>query len=474
MTFPKLDLIHRHRLYSLNNVPPARTLLDVLREELRATDTKEGCASGDCGACTVVLSQPDGSRAHSVNSCIRMAHSAHGLKVTTAADLSADGQLHPVQQALVDHHASQCGFCTPGFVMSLYDLYQRVDGKAVTREEALEAVSGNLCRCTGYRPIIDAACAMHTYPRPAPAAAVPKFTDKRDPLNPSYALPTQLHQLLGLRAKFPLAQLMAGGTDAGLWVTQQHRRFEQVIDLTRVKELLRIERYPHHIAIGAAVNLHDAFSALAESRPSVAHFAERFAGRPVRQSGTLGGNVANGSPIGDSMPLLMAFGAQVVLMAARKGRIVSRHLPLENFYLGYRKTALQADEVLCWIVVPEPMPGEQLVHYKVSKRWEDDISAVCLAMQWHLKNGEVQSVRIAAGGVAATPARAYQTEAVLTAAAWNEAAIAKAQHTLAQEFSPISDMRASADYRRKLLQQLLQRAWLEQQGHAVAQLGDLS
>ena len=267
---------------------------------------------------------------------------------------------------------------------------------------------------------------------------------------------------------------MAGGTDAGLWVTQQHRRFEQVIDLTRVKELLRIERYPHHIAIGAAVNLHDAFAALAESRPSVAHFAERFAGRPVRQSGTLGGNIANGSPIGDSMPLLMALGAQVVLMAARKGRIVSRHLPLENFYLGYRKTALQADEVLCWIVVPKPMPGEQLVHDKVSKRWEDDISAVCLAMQWHLKNGAVQSVRIAAGGVAATPARAYQTEAVLVAEPWNETTLSKAQHTLAQEFSPISDMRASADYRRMLLRQLLQRTWMAQQGHAVTQLGDLS
>lgn len=474
MTFPKLDLIHRHRLYSLNNVPPARTLLEVLREELRATDTKEGCASGDCGACTVVLSLPDGSHAHSVNSCIRMAHSAHGLKVTTAADLTVDGKLHPVQQALVDHHASQCGFCTPGFVMSLYDLYQRMDGTAVTREQALEAVSGNLCRCTGYRPIIDAACEMHTYPRPPTPAPLSVERDTRNPLDPTYALPTEWIDLLKLRARYPKALIMAGGTDAGLWVTQQHRQFEQVIDLTRVKALLRIERYPHHIAIGAAVNLHDAFAALAESRPSITHFAERFAGRPVRQSGTMGGNIANGSPIGDSMPLLIALGAQVVLMAFRKGRIVSRHVPLEDFYVGYRKTVLQADEVLCWIVVPNPLPGEQLVHDKVSKRWEDDISAVCFAMQWHLKNGAVQSVRIAAGGVAATPVRAYQTEAVLAGQPWIKTTLEKAQHTIAQEFSPISDMRASADYRRKLLQQLLQRAWLEQQGHAVTQLGDLA
>ncbi len=474
MTFPKLDLIHRHRRHSLVNVPPARTLLDVLREELRATDTKEGCASGDCGACTVVLSKADGSHAHTVNSCIRMAHSAHGLKVTTAADLSVNGQLHPVQQALVDHHASQCGFCTPGFVMSLYDLYQRANGRPVTRDEALEAISGNLCRCTGYRPIIDAACAMHTYPRPASPPTLPAQTDDRDPLNPHYALPTQLTQLLRLRATHPEAQLMAGGTDAGLWVTQQHRRFQQVIDLTRVNELLQIENYPHHLAIGAAVNLHDAFAALAQERPSVAHFAERFAGRPVRQSGTLGGNVANGSPIGDSMPLLIALGAQVVLMAERKGRVVSRHLPLEHFYIGYRQTALQADEVLCWIVVPKPLAGEQLVHYKVSKRWEDDISAVCLAMQYHLNNGVVQSVRIAAGGVAATPVRAHQTEAVLAGQVWNASAIAKAQDSMDQEFSPISDMRASASYRRLVLRQLLQRAWLQQQGHPMTQLEDLA
>lgn len=476
MTFPKLDVIHRHRLFSLTNVPPARTLLDVLREELRATDTKEGCASGDCGACTVVLSRPDGSHSHTVNSCIRMAHSAHGLQVITASALTTDGQLHPVQQAMVDHHASQCGFCTPGFVMSLYDLYQRFDGRAVTREEAMEAISGNLCRCTGYRPIIDAACAMHLYPRPAVTSqpAIRDTSHTRDPLDPHYALPDSLAQLLPLRARFPQAQLMAGGTDAGLWVTQQHRRFEQVIDLTRVSELLRIEHYPHHLAIGAAVSLHDAFEALSEQRPAVHHFAERFAGRPVRQSGTLGGNIANGSPIGDSMPLLIALGAQVVLMAWRKGRMVSRHIALEDFYLGYKRTALAADEVLCWIVVPHPLPGEWLGVYKVSKRVEDDISAVCLAMQLHIPQDIVKSVRIGAGGVAATPARAVKTEAVLHGREWNEASIQKAQTTIDKEFSPISDMRASAAYRQLVLRQLLQRVWLEQQGHGMVQLGDLS
>ena len=437
-------------------------------------DSKEGCASGDCGACTVVLGQ--GEQAHTVNSCIRMAHSAHGLEVTTASDLSANGQLHPVQQALVDHHASQCGFCTPGFVMSLYDLYNRAQGQAISREEAMEAISGNLCRCTGYRPILDAAMAMHLYPPPnlAPPTPASETASQRDPLNVHYALPTSLRQLLPLRARFPQAQIMAGGTDAGLWITQQHKIFEQVIDLTRVAELQRIEEYAHHLAIGAAVSLHDAFAALAKRRPTVTAFAHRFAGRPVRQSGTLGGNVANGSPIGDSMPLLIALGAQVVLMAWRGGRIVHRHVPLEDFYIGYRQTVLAPDELLCWIVVPHPVPDEKLHCFKVSKRTEDDISSVCLVLNMHLQLGHIDQVRIGVGGVAATPVRALQTEAVLQGQALTQASLAKAQDTLGQEFKPISDMRASAEYRRLLLRNLLQRAWLLSVSQGVVQLEDLT
>ena len=472
MTIPKLDLIHRGQWHSLNNVTPARTLLDVLREELRITDVKEGCASGDCGACTVVLGH--GEHAHTVNSCIRMAHSAHGLQVSTANSISQDGHLHPVQQAMVDHHASQCGFCTPGFVMSLYDLYNRAKGQAVTREQAMEAISGNLCRCTGYRPILDAACAMHLYPPPKPAAQPPsaQAPHARDPLDPHYALPTSLRQLLPLRARYPQAQLMAGGTDAGLWVTQLHKRFAQIIDLTRVEELLEIEKHPHHLSIGAAVSIHDAFEALAEQRPSIHHFAERFAGRPVRQSGTIGGNVANGSPIGDSMPLLIALGAQVILSAWRDDRMVSRHVPLEDYYLDYRKNVLAEDEVLCHIVVPNPSDHEALFNYKVSKRKEDDISTVCLVLRLQFQNDVVSNVRIGVGGVAATPVRARKTEAIMLGQSMDETTLAKAQDTLSQEFAPISDMRASADYRRLLLRNLLQRAWHEHQGSFQTQLED--
>ena len=470
MTIPNLNLVFRHTKKSIPNVAPHRTLLDILREELQATDVKEGCASGDCGACTVVIGH--GPQAHTVNSCIRMAHSAHGLQVTTASDLAPQGQLHPVQQAMLDHHGSQCGFCTPGFVMSLYDLYNRAQGQAVTREQAMEAISGNLCRCTGYRPILDAACAMHLYPAPAPVKSVKAGSDDRDPLNPHYALPTSLAQLLPLRARYPEAQLMAGGTDAGLWVTQQHRQFTQVIDLTRVAELKKVENHPHHLAIGAAVSVHDAFAALAQRRPEVAHFAQRFAGRPVRQSGTIGGNVANGSPIGDSMPLLIALGAQVVLMAYRHGRMVSRHVPLEDYYLGYRQTVLASDEVLCWIVVPHPLKNEQLHAYKVSKRQEDDISTICLVLRWHTHPDALSDVRIGVGGVAATPVRARRTEAVMQGQPWDAATLALAQTSLSEEFKPITDMRASAHYRQLLLRNLLQRAWLQAQGVAHTSLED--
>jgi xanthine dehydrogenase small subunit len=278
--------------------------------------------------------------------------------------------------------------------------------------------------------------------------------------------------LLQARARQPQAQLIAGATDAGLWITQGLRRLPQIIDLTRVAELRRVETYPHHIAVGAAVNLQDAFESLAADRPVIAPFGERFAGWPVRQSGTLGGNVANGSPIGDSMPLLIALGAQVVLMAYRQGRMVSRHVPLEDYYLGYRQSVLSPDEVLCWIVVPHPLKNERLHAYKVSKRQEDDISTICLVLRWHQDGQTLRDVRIGVGGVAATPVRARRTEAVMQGQHLDTVTLALAQNSLSEEFKPITDMRASAHYRQLLLRNLLQRAWLQAQGMAHTSLED--
>ena len=340
-------------------------------------------------------------------------------------------------------------------------------GQPVARALAREELSGNLCRCTGYRPILDAACSMGALPvqRLDEAALVQQLQQlarvARDAdADAAYLAPRSLAALLRARAQRPQAQLVAGCTDVGLWVTKMHMQFASVLDVTRVAELRHIEQYPHHIAIGAAVPLSDAFAALAGFYPQLHDFAARFAGLPVRNSGTLGGNVANGSPIGDSMPMLIALNAHVVLMGVRG----HRHLPLEDLYTGYRQNIMAPDEVLAWITVPRPVTGAFLRVYKISKRYDDDISAVCLAVRLQLVDGRVDAVSIGAGGVAATPVRARRTEQLLRDAPWSLASVEAAVSCLRAEFQPISDMRASAAYRSEVLGNLLQRFWLEQQG----------
>ena len=482
---------------ALGNVPPDRTLLEVLREDLGCTGTKEGCGEGDCGACTVVLGEADGHgkvRYSAVNSCIRLAHSIDGMALWTAEDLAEDpliqpvassaqptdnSALHPVQEAMVQCHGSQCGFCTPGFVMSLFGMYQNrvCQGQSISRAQAQQDLSGNLCRCTGYRPILDAAQQMAQLPPMAVNEAellqkleLLALTPQAPEANLAYIAPTTQAELLAARAAHPQAQVVAGATDVGLWVTKQHRQLAQVLDVTRAAELRRIDDTPEHIAIGAAVTLTEAFARLTAQWPSLAEFAHRFAGLPVRNSGTLGGNVANGSPIGDSMPLLIALRAQVVLASQARGE---RALPLEALYTGYRQNVMAADELLVRIVVPKPSATEQLKAYKISKRFDDDISAVCLVLNLDIADGTVQRASIGAGGVAATPVRAQQTEAALQGKPWTEATVQQAMRVLQAEFSPISDMRASGDYRRTVLGNLLQRFWLESQGGAPASIAQL-
>ena len=486
---------------ALGNVPPDRTLLEVLREDLGCTGTKEGCGEGDCGACTVVLGEPDGHgkvRYSAVNSCIRLAHSVDGMALWTAEDLAEDpliqpvatstqpadqtthhSALHPAQEAMVQCHGSQCGFCTPGFVMSLFGMYQNrvCQGQSISRAQAQQDLSGNLCRCTGYRPILDAAQQMAQLPPMAVNEAellqkleLLALTPQAPEANLAYIAPTTQAELLAARAAHPQAQVVAGATDVGLWVTKQHRQLAQVLDVTRAAELRRIDDTPEHIAIGAAVTLTEAFARLTAQWPSLAEFAHRFAGLPVRNSGTLGGNVANGSPIGDSMPLLIALRAQVVLASQARGE---RALPLEALYTGYRQNVMAADELLVRIVVPKPTSSEQLKAYKISKRFDDDISAVCLVLNLDTADGTVQRASIGAGGVAATPVRAQQTEAALQGQPWTEATVQQAMRVLQAEFSPISDMRASGNYRRTVLGNLLQRFWLESQGGAPASIAQL-
>ena len=521
---------------------PTQTLLQWLREQSGNCSVKEGCASGDCGACTVVIAEyqaSSGERSHArgyfdvarirwraVNSCIRFAGSASKAAVFTAQDLprlaemalGEKGVLHPVQQAMVDCHASQCGFCTPGFVMSLFALYMNTvaQGHAVSREAVEEALSGNLCRCTGYQPIIEAGLRMADYPvvkvdtqwladlLAVPSTAVPSIAAAStaaastaaasiaaDTNNASaglsvghrvsapqgYHRPTDLQSLLGLRVQHPQALLAAGTTDAGLWVTKLLQSHDVVIDLTAVPELrgivtkvresrggaggsgvaeVTVGATVHEISIGAAEPLAEAFHALAEIWPEAHHFFRRFAGRPIRESATLGGNVANGSPIGDSMPFLLALDASLVLssVTAPQAPIQRRTVALRDFYLGYRKTALAPTEVVERIVLPQRQQGERLAAYKISKRFEDDISAISLVV-WASGTDRIEAIRIGVGGVAATPVRAYQTEQALIGQPATLASLEAAAELLRNEFSPISDMRASADYRRTVLGNLL-------------------
>ena len=534
MTTRPLQFLRRGQPVALGNVPPDRTLLQLLRDDLGCTGTKEGCGEGDCGACTVVLGEARDGTVHysAVNSCIRLAHSIDGMALWTVEDLTADPLiqpaelphkpsradgglgarsagtgmdmpvhedsdereekgpatlsgattppvravgLHPAQEAMVQCHGSQCGFCTPGFVMSLFGMYQShvCRGEKITRELAQEELSGNLCRCTGYRPILDAA--QHMAALPAMAVNETDLLQKLELLalsskapeaDSSYISPTTLPALLAARAAHPGAQVVAGCTDVGLWVTKLHKQYAQVLDVTRAAELRAVQQDAHHLHIGAAVTLTDAFAALAAQWPQLHRFATRFAGLPVRNAGTLGGNVANGSPIGDSMPLLIALRAQVVLASTRG----ERTLALENLYTGYRQNVIAADELLVRIVVPRPGVTEVLRAYKISKRFDDDISAVCLVINLDIEADMVRRASIGAGGVAATPARACQTEAALTGQPWNADTLARATQVLQGEFRPISDMRASGTYRSAVLAGLMTRFWLESQGQTAVNL----
>jgi len=476
---------------TVEGTDPTRTVLQHLREDLGRTGTKEGCAEGDCGACTVVLAELAGGelRYRAINSCIQFLPTLDGRALLTVESLKhrRTGALHPVQQALADGHGSQCGFCTPGFVMSLFALYK--SDPAPDRTRINDALAGNLCRCTGYRPIVDAAQAMYALGRTipevgrdwltAPAGSNSRSVAKSEVVlrrklqalerRASLALrheagafhsPRTLAELARLRARLPDARLLAGGTDVGLWVTKQHRRLGDILYIGNVAELQRIKRSATAIDIGAAAPLTDAFAALEAEYPELREVCRRFASPPIRNAGTLAGNVANGSPIGDSMPPLIALGASVVL---RKGT-ARRELPLEALYLAYQKTALRPGEFVERVLVPRRGPGLRLATYKISKRFDQDISAVCAAFALTLDGAKVGAARVAFGGMAPVPKRAAACEAALAGRPWNEATCERAAAALADDYRPISDMRASAAYRLGVAQNLLRKFHLETSG----------
>jgi xanthine dehydrogenase small subunit len=438
-------------------VDPTRTVLQFLREDMRMTGTKEGCAEGDCGACTVVVVEidrsGDGIELKTVNSCIQFLPTVDGKELITVEGLrGSEGGLHPVQQAMVEHHGSQCGFCTPGFVMSLYALYRTNNNPS--RQEIDDALAGNLCRCTGYRPIIAAAQSMHEQSddwNSKDHELQLRAIGRDDSLEIKqggrrFFAPRDISTLAELYESRPHATILAGGTDVGLWVTKQHRELDTIIYTGRVRELLEQRVSGTHLEIGGAVSLADAIPLIIEHYPGLTEMFRRFASPPIRNVGTLGGNIANGSPIGDSMPALMVLGASLVL---RKG-VDQRELALDEFYRSYQVSDLQ--------------PG--VSSQKWSKRFDQDISAVCTAYRLQLDGDTVSDFRMACGGLAAIVKRASACEATVNGGVWNTDTIDSACDALARDFSPITDMRASADMRLVAVQNLLRRFWLETSGEA--------
>ncbi|TFW01457.1 xanthine dehydrogenase small subunit [Oxalobacteraceae bacterium OM1] len=460
---------YRGAVRTVADAPATRTILQHVREDLHCTGTKEGCAEGDCGACTVVVGElRDGAvELKAVNSCIQFLPTLDGKALFTVEDLKQpNGELHPVQQAMVECHGSQCGFCTPGFVMSLWGLYLKQDGCKPERKTIDDALSGNLCRCTGYRPIIDAAQRMTELPpvqfdRAALADTLSQL-QRGEMLTYTHAgrsffIPLTLAQLVDVRAAHPQATLLSGSTDVGLWVTKQMRDLGDVIYLNQVQELRRIEERDGMLEIGAAVPLEDAYSAACERFLELSELRQRFASLPIRNAGTLVGNVANGSPIGDSAPWLIALGARIVLRSAAG----TREMPLEEFYLDYQKKDLRSGEFVEAVRIPARAAGLQFRTYKLAKRFDQDISAVCAAFAITLDGDTIREARIAFGGMAATSRRAPQTEAALVGQAWSEATLQNAMAALAKDYTPLTDMRASSAYRMKAAQNLLRRFWYE-------------
>jgi xanthine dehydrogenase small subunit len=452
------------------------TLLNWLRDH-GLTGCKEGCSEGECGACAVLIAKPDqtradghGTRLTSVNGCLVLMAGLHGAEVVTAEGLGEPGNLHPVQSAMAAAGGSQCGYCTPGFVVSMADEYYRHDRTGSARQEFdLEALSGNLCRCTGYRPIRDAAFSL----------GMPDVSDpfvmrgnRALPISPAIKLETQdgtfvrhetLAQTLETLREHPNAKLLAGGTDWGVEVNLRHSRSALTVAIDHLPELQKIHWTDDHVEIGAGLSLSELERQLEGRIPLMHDWVPLFASRLIRNSATLGGNIGTASPIGDSPPVLLALEASVVLASSRSANeIQERVVKLEEFFTGYRKTVRQPEELIRAIRIPLPLAA-RAKFYKIAKRRMDDISSVAVGITLELQGDLVQKIRIGLGGVAATPIRALETEAFLTGKIWNETNARAAAKIMGQSGTPLDDHRASAAYRKAMLEQLLLKFFFENQ-----------
>jgi len=427
----------------VTGLSPMTTLLDWLRDHRGLKGTKEGCAEGDCGACTVVLERSDG-RHEAMNACIAMLGQMDGQSIRTVEGLAGKDGVHPVQRAMADSDATQCGFCTPGFVMSAYAFAS--GGEPPDTDLIHDALAGNLCRCTGYRPIVEAmkkVSGLATEP-----AMLPEVRHGTADFEGMFYAPRSLAQLLRMRAMHRGVPLLAGGTDLGLLASRSRTPPKAVIHVVHVPELRVIDANPKEITLGAAVTYAEATPILIEAFPALRPYLSRLGSRQIRTMGTIGGNIGNASPIGDMPPVLIALEARLKLASLRG----TRELPLEDFFLGYRKTVLEPHEVIQSVTVPRLWPGETFHCDKVSKRRDQDISTVAGAYRIRIQNGRIEDVRLAFGGMAATPRRATNAEAALLKDGFDAARAA-----LVQDFQPLDDWRGTAAYRQQVAANLLRR-----------------
>ena len=455
------------RRHAVRDVPPNVTALDYIREHLRLTGTKEGCAEGDCGACTVVLAAgPEGTRTfRAVNACLLTLPHLNGADMLTVEGLADGDGLDPVQAAMADGDGTQCGYCTPGFVMALYAL--RRGGEETDPETVHDALAGNLCRCTGYRPIVDAAVKAcggkaldETGSGGGSAHAPAPVTERYEAGGQAFLSPVSLAEMAEALADNPDAYILAGGTDLGLLAAKERQKLPVVIHTGRVRELLEIRDEPDFLEFGAAVTYTDALPLIGRDYPSFATLIKRIGSRQIRNMGTIGGNIGNASPIGDTPPCLIALDATLSLHS-RDG---PRQMPIEDFFLDYRKTDLRPGEFIRSVRIPKLKDGEAFRTYKISKRYDQDISSVIGAYRLTVADGSVRDARIAYGGMAATPKRARACEAALTGSAWTEDALTEAARAVDEDFEPLSDHRASATYRSMVARNLFARLWRDVSG----------
>jgi len=468
MTSNKIKFVWENKVYLINNPDPNETILNYVRLKLKKTGTKEGCAEGGCGACTIVLGELENNKIiyKAINSCISFVPSLEGKQLILVEDLvSKNGTLHPVQNAMIKYHGSQCGFCTPGFVMSLFAMYKNFS--SYNNEKIQDSISGNLCRCTGYRPIIDAAKSLNKANRldqfnkniKKTLNLLKNINSENLSIkngNKKYFSPKNINELKKIIKGNPNSIFLSGGTDLSLNITKERKEINNIISLNSIKELKFIKERNGYIEVGAVTSLKEFELFIKKYYPDFNSILKRYGSVQIRNVATIAGNIATASPIGDTLPLLLSLDAKIVLQKKSNKTV----LPIKNFFVSYRKTRLKKEQFIHSIIIPI-FKKNIFKAYKISKRFDDDISSVCASFNLEIVNKKIKSVKIAYGGMAAIPKRAINCEKTLVNSILSEEIFNKAKKTLEKDFAPIDDVRASKDYRMEIAKNLLMKCFLE-------------